>query len=110
MRIWHQQTGRFLSSLVDEELVLFDTEAGDLLSLSGTARLVWDRLEGGVEEQELLAELAGGHDAPPEVIAADVRAFLRQLQMAGLAGVQADPAALPDGRVHGKAPGTDEPA
>lgn len=110
MAIWHQQTGRFLASVVDEELVLFDIEGGDLLSLSGTARLLWERLAEGAGEEALVDDMADAFDAPRAVIAADVSVFLGELEEAGLAQRQEMGDRLPVPGGGGTRHRSDEPA
>ena len=51
--------------------------------LNETGVLLWNRLKDGASAQELTDALTAEYDVSPEQAAADVDAFLQQLQKAG---------------------------
>jgi hypothetical protein len=59
-------------------------DTGDFFSLTGTARDIWDLIDGTRTRDCLVGELADLHDVAPSAVAADVGAFLDQLGAAGL--------------------------
>lgn len=54
------------------------------LALTGTAGRVFTAVRGGARLDEVVAELAPWYAVSPEVLAADVRAFLDELVAAGV--------------------------
>lgn len=54
-----------------------------MLRLNETGVLLWNRLKDGASAQELTDALTAEYDVSPEQAAADVDAFLQQLQKAG---------------------------
>jgi hypothetical protein len=81
---------------VDGETMVLDFETGVLLLLVGNGPLIWERLVGGVDREELLRDIiaAYGTDA-----ATDAAAFVDQLVNAGsvttIEGSRRDPESAP---------------
>lgn len=75
---------RFSETAIDDEVVVMSLESGDFFSLTGTARAVWERIDGTRSRDQLLAGLAAQFGCDPADIAGDVDAFLAQLAGAGL--------------------------
>lgn len=61
---------------VEGELALFDSRSGAYHALNGSGAAIWRAIAAGMNEDEAIAALSATHDAPPEAIAADVRAFV----------------------------------
>lgn len=69
---------------VDDETIIVSLESGEMFSLSGTARAIWEKLEAGVDEGELVDALAAEFDVEDDVLRADVAQFLADAREAGL--------------------------
>ena len=77
-------TENFIATEVDDELLIVDLDGGELFSLSGTAKAVWNAIDGKRDEDAIAALMIGRHDGEDRAIAADVRALLAELQRAAL--------------------------
>ncbi len=73
-----------LASPIQEELVMFDVEAGKYFSLNGMAAAIWRHLEIPVTIDALCAELQKNFDVSPERCKEDVAAFMSELEAKGL--------------------------
>jgi pyrroloquinoline quinone biosynthesis protein D len=76
--------GEFSETEIDEEVVVMNLASGEFFSLTGTARTIWQLIDGTHDRDGLLAELACEFGAAPAEIAADLDPFLEQLAGAGL--------------------------
>ncbi len=77
---------RFSETTIDTETVVMDLDSGDFFSLTGTARAIWEMIDGTRNRAALIAALASEFAQAPGDIAADVDAFLAQLLAAGFVG------------------------
>ncbi|MFM5893023.1 MAG: HPr-rel-A system PqqD family peptide chaperone [Novosphingobium sp.] len=77
-------TDRFSETTIDAETVVMSLDSGDFFSLSGTARAIWELLDGTRDRAALIAEVADQYGVAGESIANEVDAFLTQLDQAGL--------------------------
>ena len=75
---------RFSETTIDDETVVMSLDSGDFFSLSGTARTIWELLDGTRDRAALIATVAGRYGVAGESIAGEVDAFLTQLDQAGL--------------------------
>lgn len=75
---------RFSETTIDDETVVMSLDSGDFFSLSGTARTIWELLDGTRDRAALIATVAGRYGVAEESIAGEVDAFLTQLDQAGL--------------------------
>ena len=73
-----------MTSLVDEELVILGLESGEMFSLEGTGRFVWDRLDGTRDLDGLTQQCRAAFGGDAATIAADVRGFVEELRGARL--------------------------
>jgi hypothetical protein len=73
-----------LSAPVQEELVMFDVEAGRYFSLNEMASAIWRRLEAPVTIEALCAEMQETFDVSPERCREDLTAFVSKLEAKGL--------------------------
>lgn len=55
-----------------------------MITVSGSGRLLWDKLTVGCTEEELVETLLAAYDVTREVVTADVTAFLTNLRKAEL--------------------------
>lgn len=77
-------TDAYLATLVDEEVVLIGIDGGELLSLKGTGRAVWDLIDGQRDRDAIVAALLADYAEMRDVIEADVAELLADLAAAGL--------------------------
>ncbi|MDR3288831.1 MAG: PqqD family protein [Peptococcaceae bacterium] len=56
------------------------SQSGNMLSLSETSALLWERLEQGADEEMLTELLCERYETDRETAAADVKEFLREME------------------------------
>ena len=77
----------FSETAIDGEVVLLNLQDGTFFSLTGTAVLIWQLIDGSRDRAALLTELALTYGADSATMAPDLDAFLARLAKAGfLAG------------------------
>jgi hypothetical protein len=64
----------------DDGQVLLHLETGRICAINAMGARIWSALVEGRSVDEIVTLLGDEYDAPPERIAADVRAFLAQLR------------------------------
>ena len=79
-------TSNFIATEVDEEILIVGLDGGELFSLSGTGRAIWEAIDGTRDEAAIVALMAEQFAGDPAAIAADVAAMARQLADAALVG------------------------
>lgn len=80
-----QDTFEHLRTVSDQDGgVILDLRQGTVSLLNATAAYVWDRFRDGLQADEIVRQLAEITDTPKEIVAADVIAFLNQLQLTHL--------------------------
>ncbi len=79
-----------LSTAVDDEEVILDTEAGIYYGLNPVGAHVWELINDPVTVNEVVAAVSEQYDISREQCEADVRAFLADLHDAGLIAVHED--------------------
>jgi PqqD family protein of HPr-rel-A system len=77
-------TDSFVETRLDDEIVVMQIDTGDFFSLNGTARDIWQLLDGSRDKASLVEALCAKFGADRESVEADVDAFLGQLRAAGL--------------------------
>ena len=76
---------RFVETVIDDEIVVMQLDSGDFFSLSGSARAIWEAIDGVRDEPAICAALADAFpDARPDELAADVAGFVTRLRAASL--------------------------
>jgi hypothetical protein len=75
---------------VEGELALFDARTGAYHALNPGAATIWRAIASGMNETQAIDAIAEAHDAPREIIAANVRDFIADALAKGL--LQEDPA------------------
>ncbi|MCX5784503.1 MAG: PqqD family protein [Elusimicrobia bacterium] len=73
-----------LASPIQEELVMFDVEAGKYFSLNGMAAVIWRHLGTPVTVEALCTELQKNFDVSAERCKQEVAAFVSELEAKGL--------------------------
>jgi hypothetical protein len=89
---------------LDDEVIAINLETGAYYALDGPSADCWTLVAAGAAPDEMVALLDARYDVSPEVVRADVAAFLAQLVEQGLAAetdapvaAEGDPPALPTG-------------
>lgn len=78
---------RFVETPIDDEIVVMQLDSGDFFSLSGSARAIWEAIDGTRDEASICTALADEFpEAPRDELAADVTDFVARLRAAGLLG------------------------
>lgn len=68
---------------IDHEVVLMELANGNFFALGGTARSIWEMIDGSRSPDDIVNELAKRHDMQPEQIEDEVMEFLGHLQSRG---------------------------
>ena len=80
--------GFVLTSVAGSDLVVATGKAAKILNgyitLNQTSRIMWDLLEKGCTEQELVNAILENYDVDNETATRDVRAFVEKLNDAGV--------------------------
>jgi pyrroloquinoline quinone biosynthesis protein D len=78
---------RFVETAIDDEIVVMQLDSGEFFSLSGSARAIWEIIDGDRDEASICTALADEFPTvSPSELAADVRGFVARLRAAGLLG------------------------
>ena len=75
---------RFSETEIDTEIVVMSLGSGDFFSLTGTARAIWELIDGTRGKDALVTDLAASYCIAEDEIDGEVGAFLDQLGRAGL--------------------------
>ncbi|WCM28757.1 PqqD family protein [Sphingomonas sp. QA11] len=81
--IFRKNIGQFLETDIDGESVLMKVDTGRFNALKDTGRAIWQAIDGHRDLAAIAALLAESHDIDPQDCAADVDAFLSELEQAG---------------------------
>ena len=81
------RTDESLSATLDGEAVLLQPEAGMYYGMNEVATLLWERLKEPASVADLRAELLSEFDVEAADADRDLRAFLADLEAAGLAEI-----------------------
>jgi hypothetical protein len=74
----------FRATTIGDEIAVMRLADGDFYSLTGTARAIWELIDGTRDCAAIVGELAQRYCATPEAISAEVERFVRELRAAGL--------------------------
>lgn len=77
-------SANFIATEVDGEVLIVDLDGGELFSLTGTAKAVWEAIDGSRSEGDLAALMAEAHEGDPEVIANDLAGLVADFEKAAL--------------------------
>lgn len=84
MTVFRKCTQNFVATLVDEEVLIVDLDGGELFSLTGTGRAIWDAVDGKRSVADIVRMLAETHSAPDDEITDDVSELLAECERAAL--------------------------
>ena len=74
-------TPAHLHSIIDHDgAVILDVPRNAITTLDATGSYIWERLQRGLQEDAVVAELARDTGTDESVIATDVREFMEQLK------------------------------
>lgn len=79
-----QRNPELLSSSIDDETVLFDSEQGQYFSMDPVGSAIWQKLATPITFKQLLNDLITEFDVSREQCQTDIEAFLTQLHDAKL--------------------------
>jgi hypothetical protein len=75
--------GQFLETEIDGEAVLMKIDTGQFNALKDTSLVIWQAIDGHRDPAAIAALLAERYDIAPDICAAQVDAFLGELERAG---------------------------
>ena len=81
--VLNKAAGSYAETAIDDEIVVMSLASGDFFSLTGIARDIWLRIDGTLDRDGLVADLALEYGVPETTVGADVDAFIVQLRDAG---------------------------
>ena len=84
MSTLRKRSENFVATTLGEEVLIVDLDGGELFSLSGTARAVWDAIDGKRSEADVASAMAHSHEGELAQIRADVAALINDLEKAAL--------------------------
>jgi hypothetical protein len=73
-----------LSRELDGEVLVLDLKTSLYFGMTGTAARIWQLLEAGQAEDDIIQTLVREYNAEPQTIAADVESFVADLISRGL--------------------------
>lgn len=77
-------TQNFVATDVDGEVLIVDLDGGELFSLSGTGKAVWEAIDGERDVATIAGMLVERYDGEVGTITADVAALVADLEAAAL--------------------------
>ncbi len=78
---------RFVETAIGDEIVVMQLDSGDFFSLCGSARAIWEAIDGARDQAGLCTALAKEFpEVPQSELAADVKGFVARLRASGLLG------------------------
>ena len=77
--------GDLIVEVIDEECLILDMRQNKHFGLNRLGLLIWRLLEQGHDERDILTALSGAYEqVEPARLAADISAFISQMESAGL--------------------------
>jgi len=70
---------RFVSSIVNDEVILMDIKTGNYIALKTVAHVVWDILVKPITVSALIAQILEEYEVSEQEATADIMDFLKQL-------------------------------
>jgi len=98
IQVFEVDSDRYASEIFEREVVVLNLIEGTYYALGGSANEIWMQLTARQPVQEIAAELARLHGAPPAEVAAALEEFSKRLLEEGIlrpATTPADAAAIP---------------
>lgn len=79
-----KQRDAFRETTIGDEVAVMRLSDGDFFSLTGTARAIWELIDGSRDAAAIAAELADHYAANDDAIPVEVERFVATLRDAGL--------------------------
>jgi hypothetical protein len=73
-------SGQVISEIIDGEAVMINLTTGNYYSLNPAGAAIWDALEAGASDEEIVHRLAARYDASQDELAAAVTHLLEELR------------------------------
>ena len=74
----------YIATVVDDEVLIVDLDGGELFSLAGSARAIWEAIDDRRDEHAIADLMAHRFAGGPDTIRADVFALVNALEKASL--------------------------
>ena len=84
MSALRKRSENFVATTLDEDVLIVDLDGGELFSLSGTARTIWEAIDGSRSESDIAFQMVQAHEGEADCIEADVTALVNDLEKAAL--------------------------
>lgn len=82
MPIPRKMTANFVATEVDDEVLIVDLDGGILFSLEGSARAIWQEIDGMASVGQIAESMARKYQSEGGDIAGDIADLLRDLEAA----------------------------
>ena len=79
-----KRSENYVATTLGEELLIVDLDGGELFSLTGTGKAIFEAIDARRSEADIVALMCATHDGSPDVIAKDVARMLADLEAAAL--------------------------
>lgn len=84
MAVVRKLTQNFIATQVDGEILIVDLDRGELYSLTGSAKAVWEAIDGTRSDAEIAALMADMFQGDEQAIASDLEALVGEFEKAAL--------------------------
>lgn len=84
MTVLHKAEGKYVSTPLDDELVLMNIETGAFHGLKTTGKAIWELIDGTRDSAAIIAILTDRYDVSLDLAKAQVTEFIARLQREGL--------------------------
>lgn len=78
------KTPELVSTMMDDEMVLLNTDTGEYFVLNKVGALIWEQLENAMENSQIINEITGKFEVTREQAEHDFKVFLNELEEKGL--------------------------
>jgi len=75
-----QKTESYMERVIDDETVVMSPEGDTLYTLEGSARFIWNSIDGKLPFDKILALVIEEYEVEPSIALSDLEAFLAELQ------------------------------
>jgi predicted Rdx family selenoprotein len=81
------RTPELVSTMMDDEMVLLNTDTGEYFVLNKVGALIWEQLESAAENSQIINEITKRFEVTREQAEHDFKGFLNELEEKGLISV-----------------------
>jgi hypothetical protein len=79
-----QKSENYRERVIDDETVVMSSEGDTLYTFEGSARFIWNLIDGKLPFDKLLARVIDEYEVEPSIALSDLEAFLAELQKIAL--------------------------